>query len=77
MDTVITICVLGALYMLPTFVAHQRKHNVNGVLIINILTGGTVIGWFAALVMACGAKHEPVAPPPLYNTETGERLHQG
>ncbi len=74
MDTVITICVVGALYMLPTFVAHQRKHNLEGVRIVNILLGWSVIGWVIALVMACGNEPKPVAPPPLYNTETGERL---
>ncbi len=40
MDTVITICILGALYMLPTFVAHQRKHNLEGVRIAGRSSAG-------------------------------------
>ena len=42
------------MYMLPTLIASLRHHNVGGVAIVNVLTGWTVIGWFAALVMACG-----------------------
>jgi hypothetical protein len=47
-----------SLYMFPTIIAHLRRHNTGGVAIINVLTGWTVIGWFVALVMACGARHD-------------------
>lgn len=42
------------LYMVPTIVASIRKvPNVGGVAVVNLLTGWSLIGWVAALVMAC------------------------
>jgi hypothetical protein len=42
-----------ALYFVPAIVAAARHtHNATGILLINIFFGWTVIGWFAALLMA-------------------------
>lgn len=56
-------------YFVPTIVAQTRNMpNVGGVLIVNLLTGWTGIGWIIALVMACMQKSQPVvlAPQPHY-----------
>jgi len=51
------ICaVLTMLYMLPWAVAISRgKSNALAVGLVNLLLGWTLIGWIAALVMACTA----------------------
>ena len=48
----ITLSVLAALYFLPTLVAASRGHGVTGILVLNLLFGWTVIGWFAMLLWA-------------------------
>lgn len=55
---VILLVIIGVgVYFLPTFVAENRNtHNRGGVLLLNFLTGWTLIGWFVALVMACGSR---------------------
>jgi len=71
----ITIGILISLYLLPSFVALLRHHtNMSGVVIVNVLTGWTVIGWIAALVMACWSQPPAVAPADKYDVYTGERL---
>ena len=75
----VTLSILLSLYLIPTFVALLRHHhNISGVFVVNLLTGWTVIGWIAALIMACMPKPTPaviVQPmPPLFDTETGKRL---
>lgn len=52
----ITVTLLLSLYFTPTIVAYERHHNTNGVLIVNTLLGWTLIGWAAALIMACGKR---------------------
>jgi hypothetical protein len=48
------IAVLTFLYMLPWAVAVSRhKANHGAIALVNLLTGWTVVGWIAALVMAC------------------------
>jgi hypothetical protein len=48
------VAVLTFLYMLPWAVAVTRhKENHGAIALVNLLTGWTVIGWIAALVMAC------------------------
>lgn len=48
------IAVATAFYMLPWAVAMSRgKSNTAAIGIVNLLLGWTVIGWIAALVMAC------------------------
>jgi Superinfection immunity protein len=46
--------ILVLLYFLPSIIAH-RKQAFPGVLLLNVLLGWTVIGWFAALIWACTA----------------------
>lgn len=58
---IVSLALLAALYMLPTFIAYKRQHNVSGVAIVNVLLGWSIIGWVIALVMACGARHERAA----------------
>jgi hypothetical protein len=42
------------IYLIPTSVAKFRdKKNIGGVFMINLFGGWSVIGWIAALVMAC------------------------
>jgi hypothetical protein len=42
------------LYFLPWAIAATRgRPNTGGVFLVNLLVGWTVIGWIAALVMAC------------------------
>ncbi|WP_043642009.1 superinfection immunity protein [Nocardioides alkalitolerans] len=49
---VLAIITLG--YMLPWMIASMRgKSNAGGVFFVNLLVGWTIIGWIAALVMAC------------------------
>jgi len=52
---VMGLLVVG-LYFLPTVwaYAHHRRERASAVLLVNLLLGWTVIGWFAALVMANG-----------------------
>jgi len=41
------------LYFLPAIIAAVRHtHNSMGILLLNLFLGWTVIGWFAALLMA-------------------------
>jgi hypothetical protein len=54
MSNFLTLIVLAMLYFLPYGIANARKHNTNGVFIVNLLLGWTVVGWIIALVMACG-----------------------
>jgi hypothetical protein len=42
------------LYLIPTYIAIQRKHpNVLPIAIINIFLGWTYIGWVITLAWAC------------------------
>jgi hypothetical protein len=61
MTTLLAICFYIALYVTPTIIAYARHHNVSGVAIVNIALGWTIIGWFAAFIMACGSKPQPPA----------------
>jgi hypothetical protein len=46
-------------YFVPAIVAALRHtHNATGILLLNILFGWTIVGWFVALVMAiCSAPY--------------------
>jgi hypothetical protein len=46
------IAVALACYFLPTIVAMIRKHRVGSVLLVNLLFGWSIIGWFWAFAMA-------------------------
>lgn len=44
----------GLIYLLPAIEAELRDHDsIDGILLLNILLGWTVIGWIVALVWAC------------------------
>lgn len=56
MDAVVFLFIIGLaifVYLLPAFVAMQRKHtNTTAICVLNILVGWSFIGWVAALVWA-------------------------
>lgn len=56
MDAVVFLFIIGLaifVYLLPAFVALQRKHvNTTAICVLNILVGWSFIGWVAALVWA-------------------------
>lgn len=64
----ITLCVLGFLYFLPTVVAHNRGHELAGVLLLNLFFGWTGIGWVALLLWAAlsWAPYDVVWPATYY-----------
>ena len=64
----ITLSVLCLLYFLPTIVASHRGHGVAGILLLNLLLGWTVIGWFALLLWSILAapRYLLVSAPPMY-----------
>jgi hypothetical protein len=51
----IHLIVLGALYFLPSIVAHNKR-SFAGIFLLNFLLGWTVIGWIFALIWACSAE---------------------
>lgn len=56
------VAALSALYMLPWAIAEQRRMPNNvAIALLNLLLGWTIVGWFAALFMACGNANQ-VAP---------------
>lgn len=52
------LLIAAAIYLIPTFVAFSRGHpNRWVILIINVVFGGTGLGWLGSLVWACSAVH--------------------
>lgn len=50
------------LYFLPGLIANARKHpNYNAILLLNLLTGWTGLGWLAALIWSVTAVQPPAA----------------
>jgi len=50
----VLLTALIGLYLLPTIVAHNRKHADRfAITILNIVGGWLIIGWIIALVWAC------------------------
>lgn len=42
------------IYMVPTMIAYNKKHNNRlGILIVNILLGWSILGWLGTLLWAC------------------------
>ena len=42
------------LYFAPTIIASRKRHpNLEGIMLINVLTGWTMIGWLIAAAWAC------------------------
>ncbi|MBX9453219.1 MAG: superinfection immunity protein [Mesorhizobium sp.] len=55
----VVMAVILALYVIPSIVAFARKHpNRWLILVINIVFGGTGIGWLGSLVWAMNAVHK-------------------
>lgn len=69
------IIVLIGLYFLPTIVAVARKvSNQGSVAVINLFLGWTLVGWVAALAMACRTSNlvrESVSSPPEGTRRSG------
>src|SRR5215472_16652098 len=58
------IALLIAGYFLPTIIARKRHHrNIQGIFVLNLLLGWTLIGWVGALVWA--VIHENSSPPQI------------
>lgn len=57
------IVIIGALYFLPTIVMASRGVDHPGIIIINLLLGWTLLGWFMAFVWAIvETPQRPVQP---------------
>lgn len=52
--------ILGAcllVYLIPSFVALVRGHeNVVSIIVVNVLLGGTLVGWAVAMAWACASQ---------------------
>lgn len=60
-DAVALALVLALLYFVPTLIAWRRRHHQLGpIVLVNLLLGWSVIGWFFALVWACTATRRPL-----------------
>ena len=64
----ITLSALAILYFLPTIIAHNRGHQIAGVLLLNLFFGWTGIGWVALLVwsLLSWAPYAVYGPPVTY-----------
>lgn len=75
-DKVIVLTLIigaGIIYILPTFIAFYRKHpNRWPIFAINIVFGGTGLGWLAAIIWAFSAVHK--SPTGNHGGESGLNL---
>lgn len=56
------LAALAVPYFIPTMIASARRHpNLSMIVIINLLTGWTVVGWVAAFVWSL---RDPMPPSP-------------
>jgi hypothetical protein len=54
MTELLVVTIVPFLYFIPTFIAFKRRaSNRNGILILNLLAGWTVLGWIVSLIWAC------------------------
>jgi Superinfection immunity protein/Short C-terminal domain len=52
--------IIGIVYIIPTLVAFRRNHpNRWPILLVNVVFGGTVLGWGVALAWALRVIHRP------------------
>ncbi len=52
-----------AVYLLPTILALYRNcHATSWIIMVNILAGWTIVGWFAAIGWAAAGKAETYSP---------------
>ena len=55
---------VAAVYFVPAWVAHHRRHrNAVLILMLNIVAGWTIAGWFVALAWARLGEQRPWMPP--------------
>ena len=47
----LAVCCMAVLYFTP-YIIGRRKPNAGTILLLNLLTGWTVVGWFVALYLA-------------------------
>lgn len=80
-EALLTIFYLGLIpvafliYAIPSIIAFRRRHpNRFAILAVNIVFGGTGIGWFGALVWALGAFHLSNAAGGSHGGESGLNL---
>lgn len=69
MFTMLAFMCAVAMYFLPAIVAHQRRHNSSGaILLVNLFLGWSIIGWIVCFAWACtgSARREVVILPPAY-----------
>jgi hypothetical protein len=67
------VLIVVMVYGLPSFVAFYRGHpNRWPILIVNIVFGGTGLGWLGSLVWACSAVHR--SPTGNHGGESGLNL---
>jgi hypothetical protein len=56
-NTAIAICAI--FYFLPAVIAwYRHASHFSGVLVLNLFTGWTLIGWIAAFIWACVSKEK-------------------
>jgi hypothetical protein len=61
-------------YMLPWAIAATRgKSNSGAIALVDLFAGWTLVGWIAALVMACGA-HQPVMAAQSVNVVVAQQF---
>lgn len=80
-EALLTVFYLGLIpiafliYAIPSIIAFRRRHpNRFAILAVNIVFGGTGIGWFGALVWALGAFHLSNAAGGTNGGESGLNL---
>lgn len=62
MATLISSLICYLAYFLPSIIAFRRKlPNTRKIFLINLILGWTVIGWFAALILASSGKKQWIA----------------
>lgn len=61
---IVVIVGLATVYCMPWFIASAREHPQKvPIIIINLLLGGTAIGWVIALAWACSRIKDEDRPP--------------
>lgn len=49
----LVLCLMVLFYFLPSIIATNKKHhNTPAIIILNLVFGWTVLGWFGALIWA-------------------------
>ena len=65
------LCLIVAVYILPSYLAWERKHpQLIPILIVNLAFGWTFLGWFVALALAYtadGRRQGPQRRPSFYD----------